>query len=377
MEIRPCSGGAELRVFEELPERLHGSDPWFVPPVPGSVRALFRQDHPVQQAVSMTPYLCWADGEPVGRIASIRNQVHERVHGDGVGFFGFFDFRDGAAAAALLERARDDMDRAGRSTLRGPYDPTANHPVGILVEGYRQHPALLTTWTPPYYREAYEGLGLEGIRDLYSYELRKLPAVRTRLGGMVARGRRQGLRSRAADPLGTPADLDLLHRLFNETLRGEWGFMPMARGALERGFRDLKPVMDRELLRILERGGEPVGLALGFPDVNRWLAELRGTPSWFRLPRLLLRSWRGRPRRARVAVFGVQKEFQGVGAAAVLLDDVLEALEAYPDGGEFSWVQDQNRNVHHVMRFGGFPRTRVHRVYELPLTGARGRADAR
>ena len=375
MEIRPCSGGAELRVFEGLPERLHGSDPWFVPPVPGSVRALFRQGHPVQEAVSMTPYLSWVDGEPVGRIASIRNHTHERVHGDDVGFFGFFDFRDEAAAEALLDRARGDMARAGRRALRGPYDPTANHPVGILVEGYRQHPTLLTTWAPPYYQEVYEHLGLQGVRDLYSYELEDLPAARSKLGSMVARGRRQGLRSRAADPLGTPTDLDLLHGLFNETLQGEWGFIPMARRELERGFRDLRPVMDRELLRILERDGEPVGLALGFPDVNVWLAELRETPPWLRLPRLLWRSWQGRPGRARVAVFGVQEELQGVGAAAILLDGILEALEAYPEGGEFSWVQEQNRNVHHAMRFGGFPRTRVHRVYQMPLEHARERGD--
>ena len=45
------------------------------------------------------------DSRPVGRIAAIRNRLHNECHGDRTGFFGFFDFDDDETAGALFDAA--------------------------------------------------------------------------------------------------------------------------------------------------------------------------------------------------------------------------------------------------------------------------------
>ena len=37
ISISPCQSAADRRLFERIPEMLHGSDPCFVPPFPGSI----------------------------------------------------------------------------------------------------------------------------------------------------------------------------------------------------------------------------------------------------------------------------------------------------------------------------------------------------
>ena len=91
--ILPCRSATELKRFEQVPEMLHGTDPAFTPPFPGSVvgligpKSVFLKKHG-----EITPLIAYRDGRPVGRIAAIVNRSHNAHNGDKVGFFGFFDF---------------------------------------------------------------------------------------------------------------------------------------------------------------------------------------------------------------------------------------------------------------------------------------------
>lgn len=369
IRVRACAGRGELRRFETLPEVLHGDHPSFTPPVPGSTMALFRHDHPVQRHVRMTPYLAWRDGRPVGRIAAIVNETHNRTHHDAVGFFGFFDFqRDPRVGDALLARVRQDLAEAGRDTLRGPYGPTANHECGLLVDGADGRPAFLMPWNPPWYEEIYDALGLQSVRDLHTYDLVEPDHYRALFGPLAERARSRGfsVRSVRADQVESEAER-ILH-LFNEGLSDEWGFVPMTRPELDRSLRELRPILDEDLIFLLERNGETLGFALGFPDLNEWLHELRSTPRWLRLPRLLWWTRRRALRRVRFALVAVLPPARRVGGIWLIVDEVVRRpLGTYPKGTEISWIQDVNRDMQRIAREAGVPRTRTHRIYETSL----------
>lgn len=369
IRVRACAGRSELRRFETLPEALHGDHPSFTPPVPGSTMALFRPDHPVQRHVRMTPYLAWRDGRPVGRIAAIVNETHNRTHDDAVGFFGFFDFaRDPAVGDALLGQARRDLAVAGLDTLRGPYGPTANHECGLLVDGADGRPAFLMPWNPPWYEEIYDALGLRGVRDLHTYDVVDPDRSLARFRRLAERARSRGFSVRSARADQVEAEAERILHLFNEGLSEEWGFVPLTRPELERSFRELRPILDQELIFFLERDGETLGFVLGFPDLNEWLHELGATPRWLRLPRLFWWTRTRTLRRGRFALVAVLPAARRVGGIWLIVEQVLRRpLGKYPGGTEISWIQDVNRDMQRISREAGLSRTRTHRIYETPL----------
>jgi len=98
-----CVGEALFRRFENLPEDLHGSDPAFAPPFPGSVRKFPLPDsHFHKQDGTISALLVERDGRLAVRIAAIHNRSAGAWLGDSAGYFGFFSCIDDPGVAAHL-----------------------------------------------------------------------------------------------------------------------------------------------------------------------------------------------------------------------------------------------------------------------------------
>ena len=70
--------------------------------------------HPFYDAARSRCFLAVNGGEPCGRIVAIVNDAHLRLHGDGCGFFGFFECtNDSKVAAALFDAAQGLAQAAG------------------------------------------------------------------------------------------------------------------------------------------------------------------------------------------------------------------------------------------------------------------------
>ena len=112
LEIRRCRTSREWRLFERIPEILHGDDPVFVPPIPGEIAKLRGRGHVFHLSGTLRAYVAFREGAPVGRVASIVNRAHNDFHGDRTGFFGFFSFADAGAAGPLLKQVRQEGGRS-------------------------------------------------------------------------------------------------------------------------------------------------------------------------------------------------------------------------------------------------------------------------
>ncbi len=89
--------------------------------MPGSVAGFFRADSPFLRTTGeLGAFIARRDGRPVGRIAAVRNRLHNEYHGDRTGFFGFFDFADDETAAALFAAACAWLRERGLTCIRGP-----------------------------------------------------------------------------------------------------------------------------------------------------------------------------------------------------------------------------------------------------------------
>src|SRR4030095_2724269 len=76
-EVVPVEKGRAWREFIDLPYRLHGGQPHFVPPLRREHRELFDRDrHPFFRHADAALFLARRAGRPVGRVEAVVNHAH-------------------------------------------------------------------------------------------------------------------------------------------------------------------------------------------------------------------------------------------------------------------------------------------------------------
>jgi hypothetical protein len=370
LHLHPCASARDWRLFERLPEILHGSDPAWVPPFPGDVTKLRKPTHPFHLDGALTPYVAFREGRPVGRVASIVNRTHNRFHGDRTGFFGFFDFADDGVAAALLDQVRTDLRAAGMTLVRGPFNPTQNDECGLHVTGLGEAPYFGMPYNPARYVETYAALGLAPARDMLAYYVD--PALeesfRARMGGLAERIRKRlRISIRPVDLSRVREEAELISRLFNESLAAEWNFMPLSPEMTMHFAQDLLREIEREAILIAEIDGRPAGISIGLPNLNEFLADARRFPRWLRWPRLIQLIKTRRCRRVRWAVFAMLPEYRKRGATALLIYEAVTRMKGRYESGELSWTQDINEEINSLAIQLGLAPYKRYRIYEMGL----------
>ena len=113
--------------------------------------------------------MAWQGNQPVGRIAAIIDRVRNQTFNQTMGLFGFFkSINDLDVAAQLLKTAEDWLRTRGMTMMRGPYNPSPNDEVGILVEGFDTRAAIMEGHNPSYYPAFFENKGFTKFVDTFA-----------------------------------------------------------------------------------------------------------------------------------------------------------------------------------------------------------------
>ncbi|MFH1176064.1 MAG: N-acetyltransferase [Acidobacteriota bacterium] len=372
LRVALVASKSELRQFVNLPWRLYAGDPCWVPPLKKQVREYLDRRHPfyANGAADRELFLAWRGGRVAGRIAAITNRAHNEFHGDHWGFFGFFECEDDAAAAGALLGAAGDWVRArGCDALVGPVNPSTNYEAGLLVEGFDTPPTVMMTYNPPRYAELLEAAGLAKAKDLIAYASPVHARSLERLKRFTdkTREREPELTTRSVNLKVFASEVAIIREVYNKAWEKNWGFVPTSEAEFACLARDLKPLVDQDLLRIAFFAGVPAGFLLALPDVNPALAVLNG--SLANPIRLLRASIIGRRRRGlRVITMGVKAEFRLRGIEGVMFHEGLQtALERGYTWAEYSWILEDNELAKRTVRLMDAKQTKVYRVYAKPL----------
>jgi hypothetical protein len=369
--IRTCRTPSDYRLFERIPELLHGSDPSFVPPFPGSIAKFLKPDSLFnRQDGTITAFIASRDGRPVGRIAAIRNRSHNAHWNDHVGFFGFFACEDDEEAArALFAHVEQTLGKFGCDAIRGPYNPSINEECGLLIEGFDGPPSISMPWNPPYYARLMASVSQEITRTLFAYHLPLHIGIPPRVQRVAARlkVRSKNVRIRSFDMSRLDEELRLAHRLYNVTLDRNWGFVPISLEDLLASAEDLKAFADPDFLIFAEVDGEPVALMLTLPNFNEILIRTKRVPRWLRLPWILWLMKTHRIRTVRQVVLGIAPEHRERGLAGLLCNDMVLRTQKTADSAELSWIEANNTQVINIIGLMGASHSRTYAIYEKPL----------
>lgn len=150
LTIVQATGARLVKEFVELPYRLYGGDPHWIPELRRDAhRRLSPRDNPFWAHAEMALFLATRNGRVCGRIAAIEDHAHNAFHRERLAWFGFFEAQDAATAATLLTAAEEWGRRRGCTALRGPANPSLNESAGLLIDGFDDDPYVLMPHNPP------------------------------------------------------------------------------------------------------------------------------------------------------------------------------------------------------------------------------------
>lgn len=377
--ITPVAGKKDLDAFLSLPYTVYRDDPHYVYPLLTQMKEfLDEKKNPFFRHAVTRTWLARRDGILVGRIGACVDRYHNEhwsteEHEEKTGFYGFFECLDDREAAhALFDTARDWVREQGMDRMRGPLNFTTNHDApGLLIDGEPGSPVQGMAYNPGYYRSFYESYpGFEKIKDLWAWRITadgiQLPERQAEAARKVFRGETD-LIVRPINKKDFANDVELIRGLYNRSWSSNWGFIPMDPDEFQFTAKEMKMLVNENLLLIAEWKGEPIGFSMTVPDFNLAMKRVKGKLLPFGIFRFLMD--RKKITYARTLLLGVVPEHRRKGVDVMM---VLRSYHAAVKGGitagECSWILEDNGPMNHILERLGASIYRTYRLYDLPLS---------
>ena len=361
----------QRRAFLNFPFKLYKDDPYWVPNIRMDEKGLVGfSKTPFYERNSCQAFLAYRGKEVVGRIVAILNVGHLERYNDGVGFFGFFEsIDDQAVADALFDAAAAWLKERGCTTMRGPMNPSMNHTVGLLIEGFDSSPFFMMTYNPAYYPRLVEHYGFAKVQDLFSFwgEIDMLPKVREKyLDACHHIEEMTGVKVRYVDIKHFGRDVEAFLGIYNRSLTNTWGFVPFSDAELKEMAFGMKFLIVPDLVVAVELDGKIVGAAFCLPDYNPRIRAIKGKLFPFGFIKLLRR--KKDLKRIRILSTNVLPEYQMLGLGLVLVNALVpRVLDWGIQEAEFSWVLESNQFSRGSLERGGAIVNKKFRVYDKPI----------
>jgi len=366
--IQPVETRSQQKRFIRLPWRIYQDDPCWMPPLIMSQEELlgFRK-HPFYERSKSQSFLVTRGGRDVGRITAIVNAGHIDRYKEQRGFFGFFECDDDTAASrALFQAAGDWLHAQGMTCIRGPANPTLNYECGLLIDGFDTPPFFMMTHNRPWYAHLVEDAGFGKIEDMFAFygKTSMLDGIDPKLATMIEGVKeRFGVTLRPLDKSRFAEEVRMFLHIYNESLGGTWGFVPLTPGEVDHMAASLKYLIEPELAIVAEVGGKPVGAVFCLLDYNPRIKAIDGRLFPFGFLKLL---WNKKAiKRLRAISTNVVPEYQAWGIGLVLMSGLYERFIKWGlEEVEFSWVLESNYLSRRTLERGGAIVTKKYRMYQ-------------
>ena len=373
IEVLSVRSRADRNAFIRFPWRIYKNDPVWVPPLIIERKAfLNRKSHPFYRHGDAALFLARRNGEVVGRIMASDDPNYNSVHQSNVGCFGLFEsIDDSSVADALFKAAEKWVQEKGRRELMGPIDYSTNYVCGLLIEGFRYPPTLLTNHNPPYYSALVERYGFEKVMDFYAWWFSDGTRAAARLRKLA--GRMQGRMRFTIRPghlRDLPRESTRLRRIYNEAWGDNWGYVPFTEAEFDHLTKEMKPLLRPELTAIAEVEGEAVGFIIALPDINVALQKINGRLAILGLPIGLIRLLyeKRRLKKVRLIAMGVRPQFRQNGVAEMLVLRLIEeGMFKLGFTGELSMTLENNVLINRFLEAIGAQRYKTYRIYRKSL----------
>ena len=177
------------------------------------------------------------------------------------------------------QAARDWLAERDIHCFRGPANPSLNHELGLLIDGFDSSPTFMMTYNHPYYEKLIENFGFVKTQDLYAYwgHIDMLPKINERLTPISEQiVERLDLKIRPLNKSNFVKDVMAFLDIYNQSLGNTWGFVPLSDAEVRHTAAGLKHLMIPELALAAEVDGKWWGLLSACPITTHALKTSTG-----------------------------------------------------------------------------------------------------
>ena len=370
INIRTIQSKKDISNFLKFAWKIYKDVPHWVPPLMyDKMKILDKKKNPFYKHAEIELFLAEKDGKLVGRIAAIKNDLHNQYHHDKVGFFGFFEcINDQEVANKLFDAAKVWLKEKGMDTMRGPANPSSNDEYGMLLDGFEDEPRLLMTFNPKYYLDLCENYGMKKAKDLYAYKLENNKVISSdklkRVSEIAAK--RSGVKISQLNMKDFTNDLEKFKFVYNKAWAPNWGFVPLTNEEIDAMAKDLKPLVEPSLVIFGEIDNHLVGAALVMLDYNAIFKSMNGKLLPFGFLKLFTQ--KKKIKWCRILTLGIIPEYQKRGLDAVLYWEIVNrAAKLGIYLGEASWILEDNDMMNRGAQVMNGEIYKKYRLYQIDI----------
>ena len=372
LKIATVEGRSALNDFIGLVWPLYQDDPMWVPPLILERRSQLAPNNPYFEHATYNSWIAYRGGKPVGRISAQIDQLHLDRYQDATGFFGMLEAENNPAIFKLLmETAENWLRQKGMRRVAGPYNLSINQEVGLLVDGFDTPPVMMMGHARPYYAERVEENGYQKEKDLLAYTIDTDLGHPRAMQGILARTRNR-IQTRFLRKSNFTEELNLIRDIFNDAWSQNWGFVPWTDSEFQHLGKDLKMVVDENLVVFASVDGEPAAFMVVLPNIKEAIRDLNGRLLPLGWLKLLWRLKVKYPATGRVPLMGVRRQYHDSLLGAALAFSVIAALQppSIKHGLkqlELSWILENNKGMRRILGALGGRVYKTYRIYSKEL----------
>ncbi|MDO5100422.1 MAG: hypothetical protein Q4D52_02495 [Eubacteriales bacterium] len=245
---------------------------------------------------------------------------------DEAAYIGFFEcVEDEAVCRLLLAGMEEEGRRLGKRFLRGPLNLSFWIGYRFKIDHF-DRPFTSEPYNRPYYAPFWQSCGFTVADRYISNEYGQIPAAyfQTKHKKRLDRIRTQGYRISHPHWWNFGRSLRLIYRAISDLYSSFPGYRPISLPAFRKLFGGLRFVLDRDMVLLVQKDGEPVGFTVALPDYGNLLQQPLSVSFIKRLIRM-----RRKPKRYIVLYMGVYPQHVGLGSAmAELIKETLHLKKA-------------------------------------------------
>jgi hypothetical protein len=372
VEIREVNSSKDKKEFLLLPVRIYKEDPNWIRPLDSDIEKIFDpKQNKLFRKGEATRFLALEEKKILGRIAVFldpQTSKKEKQPTGGIGFFECID--DQEIAFKLFDTCKKWLEERGMEAMDGPINfGERNNWWGLLVDDFSP-PNYCSNYNPPYYKKFFENYGFQVYFNQYTYYRKVSDELSDKVKAKAERifsnpdftfdHFRKNRLEKYADDFLTIYNLAWVKHGTNKLKRAQAILV----------FKQMKPVIDEDIVLFAYHKGNPAAFFIMLPELNQLFKYVNGKLDLWGKMKFLYHKLTGSCTKMFGLVFGVVPEHQGKGLEGAIVRYSSRIVQGknkkvnYEDF-EMNWIGDFNPKMMKLCEEVGGRISKTHHTYRL------------
>ncbi len=356
MQIIEVADKKTAKEFIQFPVGLYKNEPHWIRPLDKDVEEVF---HPKTNKFfrhgECTRWVMKDEGgKVIGRVAAFVNKKgFKSKNSQGqelcVGGMGFFEaINDKAVAFKLFDTCKEWLESKGANAMEGPINfGERDNWWGLLVEGFEIDPNYKMPYNFPHYQEWFEEYGFQTYFKQLTFGRGVNDPLEEKYYDKAARiAKDPKYVFKQLDPKQIEKFTEDFRTIYNQAWVKHSGVGEMSTLQAKNIMKQMKPIIDPDVVFFAYYDGEPVAFFFNLPEVNQVIRYLNGKLDWIGKLKFLYHKLMRTNKKMVGRGFGVVPAHQGKGLEGAIVMFSREIVQEKIRGRyleyEMNWIGDFN-----------------------------------